>query len=213
MVLVGLFLKVLQGIQCLWALLNLVENQKCLFRQNLLPGNHRQKFDNPVRILVRLENGFQLVLFVKVKIHCAVVADSTEFLHQPRLPYLTCAFQDHRLAFFAVFPANQVFDCISFQTPHRPFFLIKQTHYITFFRCLQIEFTFFILSVSKIHTFFKLKLTAFATDNSVASKRSENGMRCWYRSSLAGMKRDAQNRHKRIPILTFRSLFLRRNLV
>ena len=45
------------------------------------------------------------------------------------------------------------------------------------------------------------------------SKRSENGMRCWYRSFFSGMNRDAQNRHKRIPVLTFRSLFLRRNLV
>lgn len=44
-------------------------------------------------------------------------------------------------------------------------------------------------------------------------KRSENWMRCWYRSSFSGMNRDAQNRHKRIPVWTFRSLFLRRNLV
>ena len=144
MVLVGLFLKVLQGIQRLWALLNLVENQKCLFRQNLLPGNHRQKFDNPVRILVRLENGFQLVLFVKVEVHCAVIADLAEFLHQPRLPYLTWALQDHRRAVLAVFPSNQIFDYISFQESHRPFSLIIQTNCTTFFRfvCTQ-EYTFF----------------------------------------------------------------------
>ena len=120
MVFIGLFLEIFQSIQRFRALLDLVENNQCFFRQNFLPGDQGQQFDDPLGIFIGLKDGFQFVFLIKVEVNVAVVIVLSELLHQPGLSHLPGAFQHHRLAVFTGLPCYEFLNCIAFQSAHRP---------------------------------------------------------------------------------------------
>ena len=107
MVLVGLLLEIFQSVQGLGALLDLVKDDQCLPRQDLLPGNQGQQFDDPLGIFVGLKDGVQFVFLVKVEVDSVLVTALPELLHQPGLAYLPGALQHHGFAVLAGFPALQ----------------------------------------------------------------------------------------------------------
>ena len=74
MVLVRLLLEVFEGIERFRAFLYLIENNKSFPRQNLFPGDHGKQFNDPLGVFVCLENGFQLIFLVKVKVNIAFIA-------------------------------------------------------------------------------------------------------------------------------------------
>ena len=113
--------EVFEGVQCLGTFLDLIEDDQCFTRLNLFPADHGKKLNDALRILVRLEDRFQLIFFIKVEIGEAVIAVSSELLHQPSLANLSCAFQHHRLALFTGLPVYQILNCIALQGNHRPF--------------------------------------------------------------------------------------------
>ena len=125
MVFIGLFLEIFQSIQSFRALLDLVENNQCFFRQNFLPCDQGQQFDDPLGIFIGLKDGFQFIFLIKVEVDIAVVVVLPELFHQPGLSHLPGAFQHHWLTVFTGLPCYELLNCIAFHATHQPFLLHK----------------------------------------------------------------------------------------
>ena len=105
-VLVGLLLEVFQRVEGGGTFLYLIKNHQSLTGQNFLSGNQGEQFYDPLGVLVDLKNRFQFVFFIEVEVNGVLVAALSELFHQPGLANLTCAFEYHRLAVFAVLPLD-----------------------------------------------------------------------------------------------------------
>ena len=121
MILICLFFKIFKCVQSLRAFLYLIKDDQSLSRQNLLPTNQGEQFQDALRVLIRLEDGFQFVLFVEVEINETLIIVLSELLHQPCLTNLACAFQDKRFPFLVIFPVDQILNRIAFHGGHHPF--------------------------------------------------------------------------------------------
>ena len=115
------FIEVFERIQSLRAFLNFIEDDQCFSRQNLLSADHGEQFNNALRVLVCLEDGFQLIFFVKVEIDEAPIAVLSKLLHQPRFADLSCTSQNEGLSLLIAFPIDHILNRIAFHGSHRPF--------------------------------------------------------------------------------------------
>ena len=89
MILRSVLAEILHGVDNLRAVLHLVKNDKCLFRDNLLPTGQHQILQDAVNILGGFKELFIFFVFVKVKIGSIFIITSAEFFENPCLAHLT----------------------------------------------------------------------------------------------------------------------------
>ena len=118
MVVVCFLFEIFECVEGLGALLYLIENDESLPRQNLFSGDHGQQFNNPLGILVRFKNGFQLVFLIEVEVDKTVVTALPKLLHEPGLAHLTGAANNQRLPFRVILPFYELRKRATLHTHH-----------------------------------------------------------------------------------------------
>ena len=118
MVLVCFLFEVFEGVERLRAFLHLVKNDESLPGQNLFPSDHGKQFNDPLGFFVCLEDGFQLIFLVEVKIDIAFIAALAELFHEPGLSHLTSSADNERFSLRVVFPFYKLRKCVSFHAHH-----------------------------------------------------------------------------------------------
>ena len=118
MIFIGFFLEILECVECFRAFLNLVKDDQCFLRQDLLSGDHGQQLDNAMRILICFKDGFQFIFLIKVEVNIAIIVVLPELLHQPCFAYLSCAAHNQRLALFAGLPFYKLLNRVTLQVNH-----------------------------------------------------------------------------------------------
>ena len=118
MVVVCFLFEIFECVECLGALLYLIENDESLPRQNLFSGNHGKQFYDPLGVFVCLENGFQLVFLIEVEVDKTVVTALPKLLHEPGLANLTGAANNQRLPFRVILPFYELRKRATLHTHH-----------------------------------------------------------------------------------------------
>ena len=113
MVLRGILVEILKGIEGFGALLNLIEEEKCAAS---LYGDTRIKGEvvkDATNVLGLCEDRCQLGLAVEIENGNVTIMPATEFADGPALAYLACSLQDQWLAVVTLFPGEQTGNDVS----------------------------------------------------------------------------------------------------
>ena len=109
MVLRRIFIEVFQRGQCSRNFLYLIKDQQRIVRVDLSTRIQFQAHDQTVRIQIRCKQLCHSGIRVKVNINRICISLPAKFFHQPGLAYLSCPFDDQRLAALTFFPLQQFF--------------------------------------------------------------------------------------------------------
>ena len=99
--------EIFERIQCLRAFLHFIKDNQRIARQYLLAGDQGEQFDDPLRILIRPKNGFQLIFLIEVEVNKALIAALSKLFHEPGLTDLTRTPNNQRLLLRIILPFDQ----------------------------------------------------------------------------------------------------------
>ena len=149
MILRRIFAEILHGVDHLRAILNLIENDKRLFRHDLLTACQHQVLQNPVNILRGFKELLILLIFVEVKISGILIVTPAKLLQNPGFTHLTNAFKNQWFPIRRILPVQQLLYNISFHrhAPHT---------FMTIF--VHLHHTFIVVFMRGFHTFINIIL-------------------------------------------------------